>query len=79
MQCVHIGNELSILHKVSLYNCLNIMSLVLNRRWSVLESRSGNSHTALHIAAIGSNLLMVRKLVEAGVNISAGMTMGLHR
>jgi ankyrin repeat protein len=71
VQFVYIGNELSILHQISLYNCLNVMSLVLNYRWGDLESRSENGHMALHIAAIGSNLWMVRKLVEAGANISA--------
>ena len=70
VQCVHIDHELSILHQV-LYNCLDIMSLVLNHRWGDLESRSENGHTALNVVVIGSNLLMVRKLVEAGANHSA--------
>jgi hypothetical protein len=55
------------------------MSLVLNYRWGDLESRSENGHMALHIAAIGSNLWMVRKLVEAGGIFLQWMAMELHR
>lgn len=63
--------ELSILHQVAFKNCLNIMDIVLKHRWGDLESKCEQGRTALHYAAKYRNLLMVRKLVEAGADIEA--------
>jgi ankyrin repeat protein len=60
-----------ILHQVALYNCLNIMDSVLRHRWGELDQKSEDGRTALHVAADEGNLLMVRKLVEAGADVNA--------
>jgi hypothetical protein len=64
---VHRG--LPILHSVAFQNCLNIMDTVLKHNWGDLQRKSEKGHTPLHFAAIMGNLLMVRKLVEAGADV----------
>lgn len=61
----------SILDLIAAYNCLNIMDLVLKHRWGDLECKSKKGATALYWAAERGNLLMVRKLTEAGAYIEA--------
>ena len=60
-----------ILHEVASYNCLNIMDSVLRHRWGELDQNLEDGRTALHVAADEGNLLMVRKLVEAGADVNA--------
>jgi len=62
---------LPVLHHVALDNRLNIMDSILKHRWGDLEQKSEDGCTVLHVAAVAGNLLMVRKLVEAGADIDA--------
>jgi hypothetical protein len=60
-----------ILHQVAYCNCLNIMDSVLRHHWGELDQKLEDGRTALHVAADEGNLLMVRKLVEAGADVNA--------
>lgn len=64
-------SRLPILHRVAFSNCLNIMDLILKHCWGDLECKTEDGCTALHLAAEGGHLLMVRKLVRAGADIDA--------
>jgi ankyrin repeat protein len=59
------------MHQVAFNNFLNIIDIVLKHRWGDLERKSEKGRTVLHYTATRRNLLIVRKLVEAGADIEA--------
>ncbi|PMD53546.1 ankyrin [Hyaloscypha bicolor E] len=69
IEAIDVHRGLPILHSVAFENCLNIMGTVLKHNWGDLQRKSEKGHTPLHFVAIMGNLLMVRKLVEAGADV----------
>ncbi|KAK0629465.1 hypothetical protein B0T17DRAFT_615233 [Bombardia bombarda] len=51
--------------------CINIVSLMLDRRWADANMRSKSGRTAMHWAVVGYNLAVLRRLVDAGADINA--------
>lgn len=64
-------DALSVFHKAVVDDCVDIIDLVLQRRWADLESQAGNGLKAMHFAAIGSNTAILLRLLEAGADINA--------
>lgn len=55
----------------ALWDCDEIVGLMLKRKWAEIEMRNPSGHTALHCATLGGAVTTVRRLVEAGANIDA--------
>ncbi|KAL3448908.1 hypothetical protein BJX65DRAFT_317173 [Aspergillus insuetus] len=58
-------------------DCINIVDLILNRRWVDVNCCSDDGATAAHIAAAQDNTVILAKLIKAGANINAGTDTGL--
>jgi ankyrin repeat protein len=61
----------SVFHRAAMLDCVNIIDLVLQRRWADLESKSGEGLMAMHYAALASNTAILLKLLDAGADINA--------
>lgn len=61
----------SVFHRAAQFDCVNIMDLILQRRWADLESKTPGGLKAIHFAATGSNTAILLRLLEAGGDINA--------
>lgn len=67
---------LTVFHKVAKYGCINIMDLILQRRWANIESVSKNGLRAIHYAVIRGNTFVLANLLEAGAEVDAPDSFG---
>ena len=65
-------NGVSVFHEAIINSCVNIVDLVLQRHWAELEHRTTEKGlTAIHFAAMGKNMAIISRLLEAGADINA--------
>lgn len=62
----------SVFHEAIINSCVNIVDLVLQRHWAELEHRTTEKGlTAMHFAAMGKNMAIISRLLEAGADINS--------
>ncbi|OBT73030.1 hypothetical protein VF21_07727 [Pseudogymnoascus sp. 05NY08] len=62
---------LTVFHKVAKDGCINIMDLILQRRWANIEGECAYGFRAIHYAVIRGNLAVLANLLEAGAEVNA--------
>lgn len=67
---------LTVFHRVAKDGCINIMDLILQRRWANIESESKNGLRAIHYAVIRGNTAVLANLLEAGADVNAPDSFG---
>lgn len=67
---------LTVFHRVAKDGCVNIMDLILQRRWADIESESKHGLRAIHYALIRRNTAVLAKLLEAGAEVNAPDSFG---
>ncbi|KFY15118.1 hypothetical protein V492_02220 [Pseudogymnoascus sp. VKM F-4246] len=67
---------LTVFHKVAKGGCINIMDLILQRRWANIESESEHGLRAIHYAVIRGNTVVLANLLKAGADVNAPDSFG---
>lgn len=67
----HLKHEdFSALSDAVKYDCLDVVDLILRRRWAEVDAWDNEGFTAMHRAAEGGNKEIISRLLEAGAYVN---------